>query len=104
VEKKEGRGSLSIYGRYFDDETFDLKHTEPGTLSMANAGKNTNGAQFFITTVATTWLDGHHVVFGKVLEGLDVVRDIEGLKTNGSDVPVETVLIKKSSVQELVSI
>ncbi|XP_064466390.1 uncharacterized protein LOC135377707 [Ornithodoros turicata] len=102
VEKLQGRGSISIYGKYFDDETFALKHTGPGTLSMANAGKNTNGAQFFITTVATSWLDGHHVVLGKVLEGLDVVHQVEGVKTNSQDTPLEPVLIRKSSVQELV--
>lgn len=101
VEKLEGRGSMSIYGRYFDDETFALKHDGPGTLSMANAGKNTNGAQFFITTVATSWLDGHHVVFGKVIDGLDVVHKIEAVKTNANDTPVDEVLIKKSAVQEL---
>lgn len=104
VQKQEGRGSISIYGRYFDDETFALTHEGPGTLSMANAGKNTNGAQFFITTVATPWLDGHHVVFGKVIDGLDVVHKVENTKTTNSDVPIEPVVIKKSSVETLVSI
>lgn len=90
-----GVGGESIYGNKFNDENFQLHHTGPGLLSMANAGPNTNGSQFFITTVQTSWLNGRHTVFGRVLEGMDVVKAVEALGSPSGQ-PSKTVTIANS--------
>jgi len=100
ITDHDGRGAISIYGKYFPDENFQLKHAEPGLVSMANAGKDTNGSQFFITTVSTNWLDGKHTVFGKVIEGMDVVRSIEAVPTDAFDKPALPISISDTWTED----
>ena len=88
-----GTGGESIYGDKFDDENFKFTHDRPGVLSMANSGPNTNGSQFFITTMPTTWLNGKHVVFGRVVKGLDIVKRVEALGSSGSGRTSKTIEI-----------
>jgi len=96
ITKGNGTGGDSIYGRNFPDENFAVRHTTRGLLSMANAGHNTNNSQFFLTVKATNWLDGKHTVFGRVIEGIDLVMCLNRVKTVPGDKPAQSIVIKDS--------
>ncbi|CAI0406883.1 unnamed protein product [Linum tenue] len=93
ISAGDGTGGESIYGLKFEDENFELKHERKGMLSMANSGPNTNGSQFFITTTRTSHLDGKHVVFGRIVKGMGVVRSVEHVPTAEGDIPTLDVTI-----------
>jgi cyclophilin family peptidyl-prolyl cis-trans isomerase len=98
---KNGTGGMSIYGSKFEDENFKISHNEPGLLSMANSGADTNGSQFFIITKPTPHLDGKHVVFAKVINGLDIIYKIEQTQTDHNDRPLNEVIIEDCGLIDL---
>jgi len=89
----DGTGGTSLYGERFEDENFSIKHNKPYLLSMANSGPNTNGSQFFITTVATPHLDNKHVVFGEIKKGSKIINELQTVITDGNDKPIEDIKI-----------
>ncbi|KAG0438161.1 Peptidyl-prolyl cis-trans isomerase B [Dictyocoela muelleri] len=97
VVNGDGTGGISIYGQQFDDENFIFKHKK-GVISMANRGKNTNGSQFFITTVDTPWLNNNHVVFGEVVKGMDFIEKLQFVETDRLDRPIDNIFINKCEI------
>ncbi|KAM3924180.1 peptidyl-prolyl cis-trans isomerase-like [Leptodactylus fuscus] len=95
-----GTGGKSIYGGKFEDENFNLKHSAPGTISMANAGPNSNGSQFFISTIKADWLNGKHVVFGSVVEGMEVVKKMESYGSNSGKTSKKIVIADCGILEE----
>ena len=100
ITRGDGMGGESVWGPHFNDENFTLHHTQPFLLSMANAGPNTNGSQFFLTFEAAPHLDGHHVVFGQVTDGMQVLDALEGVTCGRNDVPTAPVKIAACGVLE----
>jgi peptidyl-prolyl cis-trans isomerase B (cyclophilin B) len=98
ITNGDGTGGYSMYGGKFNDENFNLKHNQPGILSMANSGSNTNNSQFFITTNETPWLDGKHVVFGIVIDGYDLIEKIQNIECDSENKPLIPVTIVKSGL------
>lgn len=102
IEHQDGTGGYSIYGKNFNDENFIIKHDRPGRVSMANAGPNTQGSQFFITTVVTSWLDGHYVVFGQLTNGFDFLEYLQKVKSNEkTNKPLQDVVVKDIKIDSL---
>ena len=99
-----GTGGESIYGGKFEDENFTMMHNGAGVLSMANAGKNTNGSQFFLTFRKTEHLDGKHVVFGRVVEGMELVHEVEQVETGEQDRPLDPIIVAKCGELERIAI
>ena len=93
IINKNGTGSISLYGDTFEDENFKIKHNKPGLLSMANSGPNTNGCQFFITTVPTPHLDGKHVVFGEIYQNMDFIYQLQNVEVDSNDRPINPIFI-----------
>jgi len=98
ITRGDGTGGMSIYGEQFEDENLGAQHNQPGLLSMANAGPNTNSSQFFITTTETPHLDGKHTIFGIVLQGMDIIRKMESIETDENDRPKVSCKILKSGL------
>ena len=95
ITNGDGTGGISMYGNKFNDESFNLIHNQPGILSMANSGPNTNNSQFFITLKETPWLDNKHVVFGIILSGFDIIKKIENIDVNENDKPLQNIIISE---------
>lgn len=101
VVSGDGNGAISIYGPFFEDENTSINHTGPGFLGMANRGPDTNGCQFYVTAMATPWLDGKHTIFGKVVEEQGIIHAIEKVKTDSDDSPLKPVVITECGDEPL---